>query len=680
MCGLAGILSPRAIDDATVRAAASMNAALAARGPDGEGLARVGRCVLTHRRLAIRDAVGGRQPFASPCGRVHLVFNGELYDVPKLRQAVTEASGYVFATDPINDVETLLAAYLAWGVDCLPRLQGMFALAIYDGRSERLLLARDRCGIKPLFYATPGGSLAFASTAAALLEHPNVSRSPDFAALSHYLGSFRLTLGRRTLYDGIRQLCAGERLVAEGGRVRLERWADWPICPHDDVGPDRPDADLARSLSQELETRLAAAVSRRLVADVPVGLFLSGGVDSALLASLLRERRGAGTFALASGEHGGEELRAAAATAAATGCELETVLQDEADTVRTWEHLLGETRLPLATPSDIAIHQLARTMRPHAGVVLGGEGADELLGGYALPHFSARDYRLATQARAVKPSQWPGFVQSLHRATGRTTFASLLDHFLHVNSLVPPAAKSLVLTDDVWQAAGADEPVRAYYKHLLDGGGAPERRVYRALLSVNLEGQLSRLDSSTMLAGLEARVPYCDGELIDRMAVQPWRMHLGLKPGTSQPFRAAAELAGEGAIESKRLLRLVAARRLPHAIATRPKASFPTPLAGMLGGSLASEVQSLLSRSRFARQIFRREARAGWIADPAAAGMTLWPVVNLVRWGEREFYGGSAETLGGSHAFDVKPPERRLPRVNATVAGGGLTQSLRAIR
>ena len=674
MCGLAGLLAPGPVPPGSRDHVAAMSLALAARGPDGDGLVQAGRCVLAHRRLAIRDARGGAQPMASADGRVLLVYNGELYNDAELRLQLGE---HRFATD--CDTETVLAAYLKWGADCVEHFRGMFAFAVYDGRSDSLLLARDRAGIKPLFYATARGMLLFASTPAALLEHPDVSRRPDFAAISHYLASFRLTLGRRTLYDGIRQLRPGERLVAAGGRVKLEQWAKWAGCPADDTGTDRPSADMSQAAAVELERTLTDAVDRRLVSDVPVGLLLSGGVDSAVLASMLRDRVGPGMIAMGAGQTGDEELQAAERTAAAVGCDFRPLDVSDESYVRTWEQLLGETRLPLATPSDIPIFQLATEMKKHVGVVIGGEGADELLGGYPLPHFSPRDYRLSSSRHAVKPSEWPSFLASLQQATGRTTFASLTDHFLQVNALMPPALKQAVLQPDVWAAGHGDEPVRAFYNDLLGESGPPERRVYRALLAVNLEGQLSRLDSSTMLAGLEARVPYCDDQFADRMTRLPWRLHLGLKPGTSQPFRAALDLLRDGRIESKRLLRQVAAARLPHAVATRPKASFPTPAARLLAGPLAGEVTSLLTRSRFAKQIFSDEALAGWAANPAAAGMTLWPVVNLVRWGEREFYGGGAHELGAPKAaFEIAPPERRRRRA-AVPVGSGL-QALRAVR
>ena len=689
MCGLAGMLTPSVLTDADRRAVAAMAEAVADRGPDGFGRVESQGCLLAHRRLAIRDASGGRQPMASPCGRVHLVYNGELYNDAALRAELGGPRGHgrqPWATR--CDTETVLAAYLRWGVDCLPHLQGMFALAIYDARDRSLLLARDRCGVKPLFYATAGGGLVFASTVAAVLEHPQVSRQPDFAAMSHYLGSFRLTLGRRTLYDGIRQISPGERLVARDGRVRLDRWNDVPTCHHDSVETARPDRDQLVAAADELEARLTDAVDRRLVSDVPVGLLLSGGVDSAVLASMLRDRCGASMLAMGAGEQPGgvddAELASARATAAELGLEFEPVVIDDASYVRTWEELLGRTRLPLATPSDIPIHQLAVAMKARVGVVLGGEGADELLGGYALPHFAARDFHLASDRSQVRPSAWPGFVNSLQRATGKASFPSLTDHFLSVNSIIPPAAKAAMWQPDVWDAAHRDEPVRAYYAGLLGarslGSATPQRRVYRALMQVNLEGQLARLDSSTMLAGLEARVPYCDGELIDRIAPLPWSMHLGLRPGERQPFRAAAELMADNAIESKRLLRAVAARRLPSRIARRPKASFPTPAARLLGGVLAGEVTALLKTSRFARQLFDPSVLAAWADAPAAAGMMLWPVVNLVRWGEREFFGGAAHGLGAPTGIRVAAPERskRTPAESASLTGA--TQTLRAIR
>ena len=627
MCGLAGLLAagPRPSD--AERIVASMTATLAPRGPDGSGTVAAGPCVLGHRRLAIRDAAGGAQPLASADGLVHLVYNGELTNDAELRRSL---GPHRFATR--CDTETVLAAYLRWGDGFAGRLQGQFAIALFDARDRSLRLLRDRCGIKPLHYATTAdGSLAFASTPAALLAHPGVPRRPDLAAISHYLATFRLTLGRRTLFDGIRALQPGERLTIRDGRASLDRFADFPLCPPDEAIADLSEPDDNEERSRELESHLRDAVRRRLVGDSPVGLFLSGGVDSAVLASLLRDE--VGSFpAVAIGEAGGEELRAAAATARAVGCDFEPIAVDADGFVDSWEHLLDATRLPLSTPSDGLIFRLAQAMRPRARVALGGEGADELLAGYALPHAAARDYRLLCELDPGPTRE--AFADTLAQVTGRRTFGSLADHFLHTNTLLPPAAKRGVLHPDVWETIAEDAAMTRHYAMLLAGDDAAERRVYRGLRRVNLDGQLSRLDSATMLAGLEARVPYCDDAVADFAAAQPWRCHLGWAAGAAPRQPAAMQ---PHAIESKRLLRRVAARLLPPEIAARPKASFPTPAATLLAGPLAGEIQSLLLRSRFARRILSAEAIATWAADPAAAGMALWPVVNLVRWGDREF-------------------------------------------
>lgn len=633
MCGILGLVAPLggevACDD---RAVVRMRDAMAARGPDGAGLERRRNVVFAHRRLAIRDRTAGAQPLVSDDGRYWLVYNGEIDD-RELRGDL-ERSGHRFRTR--CDTEVVLAAYREWGLDFVRRLRGMFALGLYDFRDDVLVLVRDRFGVKPLFVAEIEGCLVFASTVAALLAHPAFSARPNFRVVSQYLTTFRLTAGRETFYEGIWQLAPAERLVRNGGSIRVDRW--WsPPAQH-------ADEPFEESVSA-LERGLREAVRVRLASDVPVGILLSGGVDSNLLADVLHDETGPDVPSLCGGgdEDPGGEFDAAARGAQRLGFAHDEVRVSEGAYRETWRKLVAESALPLSTPTDVVLHRLAESFRPRAGVVLGGEGADEVLCGYGVQHRAGHDFELA---RAAAAGRFPGeptaerlFRTSLVRWYGRDRFDDEVDHYFALNSLVPSAAKPDLLRPEVWEACDADRLLYDVYRKCFEESeaDAAQDRTAHVLLRINLEGLLARLDTATMSAGLEARVPYADHVLVERMWRMPVERRIDVRPDEPAPYLAAGELAARGTLRPKRVLRALAERRLPGVLARRAKASFPTPVARWLAGPWREWAAQRLRTSRFARDLFRPEALEAWAADVPRAGMTLWPVLNLVEWGESRF-------------------------------------------
>jgi asparagine synthase (glutamine-hydrolysing) len=637
MCGILGVVRRSAtgpVDGAAVERAAET---LAERGPDGSGLLVREGVAFAHRRLAIRDRDGGRQPLLSDDGRCVLTYNGEIYNDGPLRQSLAEL-GHVFRTR--CDTETLLAAYRHWGTDCLARINGMFAFGVYDFDTRTLLLARDRCGVKPLYWCRLAGGVAFASTPAALLRLPEVSARPHWPAVSHYLGTFRTTLGRHTLLDGIETLLPGEFLrftTTDDGRIEIGRYWDYPQTADEGI--------TAAEARATIEHRLREAVRAQLVSDVPVGLFLSGGVDSSTIGCLTRDVGSGPLTAIcgqgASGDEESDDLRFARRSARHIGTEVQPETVTPAMYWRTWRQMVERLALPLSTPNDVLIHHMAKAAKRSVGVVLGGEGADELFGGYAVAQWSAKDF-LRTRMRTRTQTRIGGgrlFAESLRRCYGRTDFATAADHFLALNSLIPTAAKPHLLRLAAWSAAGEDEPMRRCYNAVLDE--RPDERAVarygRLLHRVNLEGLLTRLDHATMLAGLEARVPFTDHELVEAAYRLPDGCKLAVRGDEPAPFLAAPELAARGSLRSKIVLRQVAGAMMPRALAERPKASFPTQIARWFADEWADAIRSQLVGSSFLREAFRPEAIAELAASPAQAGMWLWPLVNLSLWGDALF-------------------------------------------
>ncbi|MDG2360121.1 MAG: asparagine synthase (glutamine-hydrolyzing) [Planctomycetaceae bacterium] len=468
MSGILGVIAPlgRSISVGCERVVA-MRDRMTARGPDDAGLLMRGNVALAHRRLAIRDPSAETQPIVSEDGQTVLVYNGELYNDRELR---TELQKYGVKFQTRCDTETLLAAWSTWGVDCLQKLKGMFAFGVYDFAENRLFLVRDRFGVKPLFFAEVAGELVFSSTVAAVLEHPHIVRQPNWSTISHYLTTFRTTMGRETMFRGVSQLRPAEYLDwnLHTGQLQIASYWDFPTKTIADITSDEA--------ANELESLIVDATKSRLVSDVPVGMFLSGGVDSSILASYVSESHDSRLL----GSCGGGEIEsdhaepdndfsAAAHCARHTGFDFDEVRVSSETYLDCWSEMVHETALPLTAPSDVIIHQLARRMKQDVGVVLGIEGADELLCGYALPHWSIEDFRLA---RLCATGQWPGqpsseraFLKSLEATYGRCQFDSLVDHYFAANSLIPLAVKPQLLNEDAWNATGHDEVMVSFYQN-----------------------------------------------------------------------------------------------------------------------------------------------------------------------------------------------------------------------
>ncbi len=636
MCGILGLVaSPGTVIDIDQPALVAMRDTMAARGPDASGLYCRRNVALAHRRLAIRDLAGGAQPWVDEDEQTVLVYNGELYNDAELKREL-EALGYRFRTR--CDTEVVMAAYRAWGTNCVQRFRGMFALGIYDFRDDTLFLARDRFGIKPLFLANIDGTFAFASGIPALLRHPGFTKRPNFAALSHYLTTFRLTLGRETCFAGIEQLLPGEILVRQSGTNRIQRYWEYPVDEDQTLGYD--------DAVEQLHGSLHDAVQRRLVSDVPVGMFLSGGVDSSTLACLVHRATQQPLLGICGGgeaEVRSEDFAQAKLCAAHVGFEYGEVRLDARAYLDRWRWLVEQYGTPVSTPSDIVIFEIAAALKPSVGVALGGEGADELLCGYAVQHWAGQDFDAARRIADNRWTQGTDAAQqlrdSLRRQYGIDSFHSETDHYFALNSLIPSHAKPGLLQPHVWQAAAKDAGQVTHYQREFDrlGEMSTSRKHLRLLHQVNLEALLSRLDSATMSASLEARVPYTDHALVEQMFRVPQPFKIDVAPDEPLPHLASADLDARGSLRSKRILRSVASRLMPESLAQRRKASFPTPVATWLTGEWQGWARQTLLGSPFARDVFQEPALRELADHPQQAGMWLWPLLNISLWGDQQF-------------------------------------------
>jgi asparagine synthase (glutamine-hydrolysing) len=617
MCGIVGILSldpNRGVDRGRLE---KMRDVLRHRGPDGEGTWLEGGVGLGHRRLAIVDVAGGQQPMANGDGSAWLVFNGEIYNHPQL-QPELEARGHAYRTH--CDAETILHLYDEEGDRCVHRLRGMFAFAIWDRRRQRLLLARDRLGIKPLYYAVTDREIVFASEIKAILASGAVRPSFNEGVLAEYLAS-GFVAGEETFFRGIRKLPPAHVLTWSPGQgVREERY--WRLPSTRDAA-----AGSMEDHARELRRRLDDVVRGHLMSDGPVGLFLSGGIDSSGLAGLMAPMMEGRlrSFSVGFDEAGANELPYARMAARAAGAEHREVVVSADRFFDALPRLVWHEDEPIAFPSSVPLYFVSRLARDHVKVVLSGEGADELFLGYNRYRVTAWNEKLGGIWQGLMPSaarrRVAAAIQALpvsaRRYAGRTFLAVppgprnlFYDNF----AVFPDALRQSLFRDSA--AAAADpyaEPMRAY---AAAQGGTIER-ASTADLQTYLVELLMKQDQMSMAASVESRVPFLDHELVEYAVQLPTRFKL-------QGWRTKAVL--------RRALKDV----VPAPILTRRKMGFPVPIGRWLRGPFASLVEEFVTSERaLGRGLLDPDAvrrLAGSHRAGAEHGTRLWLLLNLEIW------------------------------------------------
>jgi asparagine synthase (glutamine-hydrolysing) len=642
MCGIAGIFhpdTPKPVDPARV---AAMSEVLAHRGPDGSGVWTAPGIGLGHRRLAIIDPTpAGGQPMLGYDAAIS--FNGEIYNFREVRDEL-EAKGHGFHTE--SDTEVILAAWRQWGPDCLSRFNGMFAFALYDGREDALFLARDRLGVKPLFLAElSDGALIFASELKGLLAHPLLRRSPSPQAIEDFL-SYGYVPDDSSIVEGVKKLPAGHFLLVRRGRPVPAPQSYW------DVDFSNPVRKSAKALEEELNARLAAAVRSRMVADVPLGAFLSGGVDSSAVVAFMAEAsRGAvETCSIGFDEPDHDETRYAALVAElfATNHRTRIVASEDFGLIDTLADAFDE---PFADASALATYRVSELAVEKVKVALSGDGADEAFAGY-------RRYRLfmaEERARALLPGPlaraagalgniYPKLDWAPQFLRAKTTLQALGQGggraYADGVGVTPLAIRRRIFTAPLHGHDSAERYVRAM-------AGAPANdalsRAQYADLKIWLPGDiLTKVDRASMAVSLEAREPLLDHRLVEFAAALPAKMRL--RGGTG-----------------KWLLKRALATRLPQEILHRRKMGFVTPVSAWFRGPLAAEADAIARSSALAETgWFDREAIENLVRAHKSGrgdhGRLLWQLLMLEKSLQRVF------GLGGVSLPDKAPTRNRARR------------------
>lgn len=616
MCGFVGFIDENDQTYDHRAAIIAMADAIAHRGPDSEGYFEDGRAALGFRRLAIIDLAGANQPLYNENRSLVLVFNGEIYNYRELRRQLI-AAGHAFSTQ--GDAEVVLHGFEQWGEGVLDRLRGMFAFALYDTATGELFCARDAFGIKPLYYAVEGGRILFGSEIKGLLAHPNARRSLNERRLAHWLCMEYLP-DEETLFEGVRKLSAGHWLRWRDGHATCGRWFAPRFVP-----------DAGRSLeetAEAIEVALRESVAAHAIADVDVGCFLSAGVDSSLVAREAARIMEARTFTIGWGEGRFSELEAAATFARATGLPNEGRILDAEQffaSVPAVQYAMDE---PLPNPSAVPLYHLCAMAAESVKVVLSGEGADELFGGY--PYYQeclafAPYMTVPAPARRALAAAARRLPEGTHGRRFLMRGAHPLpERYIRLEYNFPWAEALDLLAPELGARCAAAPTPWELAAPLFAEIEADEITAMQTadILTWMQQDILLKADKMSMASSLELRVPFLDREVFALASTLPVSQRVGRR-------------------ETKIALRAAAARTLPQATAAMPKQGFVTPLAQWLRKDPWREQVHEVLNSERARRFFRTDRLNALLDEhqrgPRSHMKKIWSAYCFLIWHEQYF-------------------------------------------
>ena len=649
MCGIAGIFHPdvpKPVDPALVEA---MTDALAHRGPDGSGVWTAPGVGLGHRRLAIIDlSEKGAQPMLSPDGREAITYNGEIYNFRDVR-AELEEKGFAFRSE--SDTEVILAAWRQWGPDCLAKFNGMFTIALYDAATDSLFLARDRLGVKPLFYAElSDGALIFASELKGLLVHPLLRRSPSVQAIEDYL-AWGYVPDDASIVEGVKKLPAGHYLHLRRGRPVPQPVSWW------DVDFSNPVRASVQSLEEEMIERLREGVRSRMVSDAPIGAFLSGGVDSSAVVAFMAEWSKGAVETCSIGfddqEHDETVHAKRIAELFATNHRSRRVAAEDFGLIDTLAHAFDE---PFADASAFGAYRVSELAVEKVKVALSGDGADEAMAGYRRYRLFAAEERVRrllpapfARAAGMLGDHYPKMDWAPQVFRAKTTLQALGQGsgaaYAHAVGVTPPAIRRQVLTAPLH---GHDAEAR--YVKAFDEAPARDAlsRAQYADMKIWLPGDiLTKVDRTSMAVSLEAREPLLDHRFVEFSARLPAKLRL--KGGVG-----------------KYLMKRALASRLPDDILYRRKMGFVTPVSAWFRGPLQHEALAIANAPSFAElgwfdaSAIRQLAEAH-LSGRSDHGRLLWQLVMLDKSLQNLFGLGGATALPATRP-DTAPRQNRARR------------------
>ena len=577
MCGICGIYNADSGEPVSQRVVEHMTDLIAHRGPDDSGYHIDGPLGLGFRRLSIIDLSGGHQPMCNETGDVWIIFNGEIWNYKELRKDLLE-KGHQFRTN--SDTETIVHAYEEYGVDAIAKLHGMFGLAIWDGPRERLLLARDKAGKKPLYYTrVDGGDIVFGSEIKALLGHPRVPREADVQAMADFL-SVRYVPAPATLFKNINKVLPGHWMLFEGGTVRNECYWDFTFGKTE----HKPIEEYVQGIKQHVHR----AVEERMMADVPVGAMLSGGVDSSIISGIMSQLTShkVKTFSVGFDHPDYSELPYARLVAKHFGTDHHELVVSASDLSRYWPILTWHRDEPVSEPSDLGVYLISKLASQHVKVVLSGEGADELFAGYPkyVVDWLAKYYHIlppVVRNQLIQPAldSLPYSMRKLKTAA-RNISQPAPQRWMNWFGIFNGQLKKDLLSAGTQGAIDLDSS-REFRRWLAKN---PQRDTLSSMLYLDTkiwlpDNLLMKGDKMTMAASLESRIPLLDYKLIEYAASIPSQDKIKN-------------------LKTKYLLKRAFQDFLPETILTRKKMGFNVPTGEWFRGGQRDIITKLLLSDR----------------------------------------------------------------------------------
>ena len=636
MCGIAGYVSATPVTGAN-SVLRKMTDAIAHRGPDDAGYYSDEHARLGHRRLSIIDLAAGHQPMTNEDSRLWIVYNGEIFNHSAIRPRL-EASGHRYRTH--CDTETILHAYEEFGASCVELFRGMFAFAIWDKHARRLFCARDRLGKKPFYYFWNGNVFAFASEIKALLEHPEISAEFESAVLPEYL-AFGYVSEERTLFRGIRKLAPGHHLSLDLGsdqpKLAINQYWDIPAArPAQGVGD--------QEFIHETRRRLEETVELRLMSDVPLGMFLSGGVDSSAIAAITKRLTDSPvkTFSVGYAEERYSELSYAAQVATFIGTDHHEIRVGIDEFFNALPQLIWHEDEPITWPSSVSLHFVSKLAAEQVKVVLTGEGSDELFGGYERYRWTILNRRFG-DIYSILPAAFHGFVR--RRLAGSQLLKADIRRKLRHTFLGRENTIEALLLDNFYSAFSLDEQMRLlaspsdalYGNYMRYFRARPNDSLQAKMLYADQKTYLVELlmkqDQMSMSCSLESRVPLLDHELVEFATTIPDRLKI------------------RGNIQ-KYIFKKAVEHLLPPEIIYRKKMGFPTPLRQWLLDKRAEPLYSAIQdKSGFLASLVDegelRSLISRHLNGTEDATDRIWRLLNLQLWGDLFITGRSERWRSG---------------------------------
>ncbi len=632
MCGIIGVLGkdiPKQQDVIEARDTMSY------RGPDDAGIYYDSKeCIaLGHRRLSIIDlSDAGHQPFFSNDERFVLVFNGEIYNYLEIKDELKKY--YNFKTK--TDSEVLLAAYMKWGEACLEKFNGMFAFAIWDRKEKKLFLARDRFGIKPLYYYTDEKNIYFSSEIKGIIHFNEVPRILNIKGVSDYL-SYRYVLGKDTLFEGIYSVLPGHYAVVEvGSPVKQQCYWTLPVVSEKkDLGE--------QEVLEKTTALLTDSVRLRLRSDVPTGAYLSGGLDSSVLVGLMSSLSHSPikTFSTGFSEDGFNELAYAKVVSDHFETDHHEFLLDGKDYFSSLRKVIMFKDYPLLSPNEVPWYILSTKLKKDITVVLSGGGADELFGGYGRIFRSGYDLERMSQLDQFSEEEKEILVRNLKKKYGVSSFKSPIDHFLSQYPYMKRPQKEKLLNQEVFDSE-EDLLNKKYFEEFFSKLNmlSPTDQYLYVFQNVHLLGTLNHLDNVTMPTSVEARVPFVDHHLVEYVSSLPLKYKMAWK--SNEDSQKAALLNSNDISEihdiPKYILRKIGSQFLPEEIIHRKKLGFPVPLNSWFDGKFKKIARDmLLSPDAKSRDLYDEHALSDLLNTNDISltrnyGLHIWMLMNMEIW------------------------------------------------